>query len=322
MRRSKQMVTLSVILLALAGIPTVIYDGIVATVDNEVILMSDLREEIAPFFADLKSQGLSSQQIDKEMEQAFQKALDRYIERLLLYRKAMNEGLKVDEKDIDDRIMKIKKRYSSPEEFQRLLEESGESMSEFRERIKQQIIALSYALKKRKAFENEITISEPEIAKYYNEHIDEFKNPQKVKVRRIFLQAPKEAEERLKVKERIMEIHDRIKQGADFSTIAENESQGPEADQGGLIGWVSKGDLVPELEQVIENMNEGDISQPIETEWGFHILKVEEKQGNAQIPYEKARIIIEPKLKEQYVNERYQKWIDELKKGARIRIFM
>ncbi|MCA1902600.1 MAG: peptidylprolyl isomerase [Candidatus Hydrogenedens sp.] len=316
------MVTLSVILLALAGIPTVIYDGIVATVDNEVILMSDLREEIAPFFADLKSQGLSSQQIDKEMEQAFQKALDRYIERLLLYRKAMNEGLKVDEKDIDDRIMKIKKRYSSPEEFQRLLEESGESMSEFRERIKQQIIALSYALKKRKAFENEITISEPEIAKYYNEHIDEFKNPQKVKVRRIFLQAPKEAEERLKVKERIMEIHDRIKQGADFSTIAENESQGPEADQGGLIGWVSKGDLVPELEQVIENMNEGDISQPIETEWGFHILKVEEKQGNAQIPYEKARIIIEPKLKEQYVNERYQKWIDELKKGARIRIFM
>jgi parvulin-like peptidyl-prolyl isomerase len=49
-----------------------------------------------------------------------------------------------------------------------------------------------------------------------------------------------------------MEIYDRLKQGADFNSIAENESQGPEADKGGLIGWVSKGDLVPELEQMIE----------------------------------------------------------------------
>lgn len=310
---------ISILLTILSG---VLFDGVVATVDDEVILMSDLREEIAPFLADLKSQGASPEQIQQEMEQAFQKALDRYIERLLLYRKAINEGLNVDEKEIDDRINKIKKRYGSPEEFNRILEESGESMSEFRERIKQQIIALSYAIKKRKEFESEFTVSEPDIAKYYNEHIEEFQNPQRVKVRRIFLSASKDPDERAKVRERIMEIHDRLKQGADFNSIAENESQGPEADRGGLIGWVSGGDLVPELEQMIEKMNVGDISQPIETEWGFHILKVEEKQESGNIPYESARVIIEPKLKEQYVNERYQKWLDELKKGARIRIFL
>ncbi len=99
----------------------------------------------------------------------------------MLYRKAINEGLNVDEKEIDDRINKIKKRYGSPEEFNRILEESGEAVGEFRERIKQQIIALSYAMKKRKEFENEITISEPDIAKYYNEHIGEFQNPQRAK---------------------------------------------------------------------------------------------------------------------------------------------
>ncbi|HOV32496.1 MAG TPA: peptidylprolyl isomerase [Candidatus Hydrogenedens sp.] len=310
---------ISIILTILSG---VLFDGVVATVDDEVILMSDLREEIAPFLADLKSQGASPEQIQQEMEQAFQKSLDRYIERLLLYRKAINEGLNVDEKEIDDRINKIKKRYGSLEEFNRILEESGEAMSEFRERVKQQIIALSYAMKKRKEFESEITISEPDIAKYYNEHIEEFQNPQRVKVRRIFLSASKDSNERAKVRERIMEIYDRLKQGADFNSIAENESQGPEADKSGLIGWVSKGDLVPELEQMIEKMNVGDISQPIETEWGFHILKIEEKQESGNIPYESARVMIEPKLKEQYVNERYQKWIDELKKGARIRIFL
>ncbi len=300
----------------------VLLDGIVATVDNEPILMSDIREEIAPFLADLKSQGATAQQIQQEMEQAFQKALDRYIERLLLYRKAINEGLQVDEKEIDDRVNKIKKRYGSAEEFNRLLEGSGESMTEFRERIKKQIIALSYAMKKRKEFEKSITITEPEISKYYNEHIEEFQNPQRVKVRRIFLSASKEADERAKVRERIMEIYDQLKQGADFASVAENESQGPEADRSGLIGWVSKGDLVPELEEVVENLSVGEISPPVETEWGFHILKVEEKEGNEKLSYEKARIIIEPKLKEQYVNERYQKWINELKKSARIRIFM
>jgi parvulin-like peptidyl-prolyl isomerase len=245
---------ISILLTILSG---VLFDGVVATVDDEVILMSDLREEIAPFLADLKSQGASPEQIQQEMEQAFQKALDRYIERLLLYRKAINEGLNVDEKEIDDRINKIKKRYGSPEEFNRILEESGESMSEFRERIKQQIIALSYAIKKRKEFESEFTVSEPDIAKYYNEHIEEFQNPQRVKVRRIFLSASKDPDERAKVRERIMEIHDRLKQGADFNSIAENESQGPEADRGGLIGWVSGGDLVPELEQMIEKIECG-----------------------------------------------------------------
>ncbi len=314
-----------VTLFLVMGIFTVsgaLLDGIVATVDNEPILMSDLREEVAPFLADLKSQGASAQQIQQEMEQAFQKALDRYIERLLLYRKAINEGLQVDEKEIDDRVNKIKKRYGSPEEFNKLLEESGEMMSEFRERIKQQIIALSYAIKKRKEFEKEITVSEPDIAKFYNEHIEEFQNPQRTKVRRIFLPAPKETEERAKVKERIMEIFDRLKQGADFGSVAENESQGPEADRAGLIGWVSKGDLVPELEQVIEKLSVGEISSPIETEWGFHILKVEEREESGKLSYEQARIIIEPKLKEQYINERYQKWLNELKKNARIRIFM
>jgi len=312
----------SFITIGILAIHGVLLDGVVATVDNEPILMSDLREEIAPFLADLQSQGASAQQIQQEMDKALQKALDRYIERLLLYRKAVNEGLKVDEKEIDERVNKIKKRYGSPEEFNRLLAESGEMMSEFRERIKQQLIALSYALKKRKEFEKEITVSEPDIAKYYNEHIEEFQNPQRTKVRRIFLSAPKEADERAKVKERILEIFDRLKQGADFGSIAENESQGPEADKAGLIGWVSKGDLVPELEQVIEKMSVGEISQPIETEWGFHILKVEEKEGNDKLSYEQARIIIEPKLREQYINERYQKWLNEIKKGANIRIFL
>lgn len=303
-------------------ISSTILDGIVATVDNEPILMSDLREEVAPFLADLKSQGATDQQIQQEMEQAFQKALDRYIERLLLYRKAINEGLQVDEKEIDDRVAKIKKRYGSPEEFDKLLEESGEMMSEFRERVKQQIIALSYAIKKRKEFEKEITISEPEIAKYYNEHIEEFQNPQRTKVRRIFLTASKESDERARVRERIMGIWEKLKQGADFASVAENESQGPEADREGLIGWVSKGDLVPELEQAVEKLSVGEISQPIETEWGFHILKVEEKEESGKLSYEQARIIIEPKLKEQYINERYQKWLNELKKNARIRVFM
>ncbi|MGC8738073.1 MAG: peptidylprolyl isomerase [Candidatus Hydrogenedens sp.] len=313
---------ISFVTIGILSISGVLLDGIVATVDNEPILMSDLREEIAPFLADLQSQGATAQQIQQEMEKALQKALDRYIERLLLYRKAVNEGLQVDEKEIDERVNKIKKRYGSPEEFNRLLAESGEVMSEFRERIKQQLIALSYALKKRKEFEKEITISEPDIAKYYNEHIEEFQNPQRIKVRRIFLSAPREGEERTKVKEYILEIFDRLKQGADFGSIAENESQGPEADKSGLIGWVSRGDLVPELEQEIEKMSVGEISQPIETEWGFHILKVEEKEDSGKLSYEQARIIIEPKLKEQYINDRYQKWLNEIKKGANIRIFM
>lgn len=297
-------------------------DGVVATVDDEVILISDIREEVAPLLADLRSQGLSQAELQSEIENVTRKALDRYIERLLLYRRAINLGLQVDEKEIDARIEKIKKRYGSSEEFNKLLKESGETFSEFRERVKQQLIALSFASQKRKEFEKEITISEPEILKYYNEHPEEFSHPQRSLVRRIFLSASKNPSERESVKRRIYEIYEKIQNGADFKELASTVSEGPEVEQNGLIGWVAKGDLIKELEEFVERASPGEVSAPIETEWGFHILKVEEKQEAGVIPYEQAKIIIEPKLKESYVNERYQKWIDELKKGARIRVFL
>jgi len=309
-----------ILLLTFSGVRI---DGIVATVDDEVILISDIREEVAPLLADLRSKGLSQEEIQSEIDNATKKALDRYIERLLLYRKAINLGLQVDEKEIDDKVERIKRKYGSPEEFERLLKESGETFSEFRERVKQQLIALSFANQKRRDFEKEITISEPDILKYYNEHTEEFSHPQRVLVRRIFLSAPKNSPERESVRKRIYEIYEQIqKEGADFKELASSVSEGPEADQKGLIGWISKGDLIPELEEFVNKASVGEVSKPIETEWGFHILKVEERQEAGVIPYEQARLLIEPKLKENYVNERYQKWIDELKKEARIRIFL
>ncbi|MCX8065191.1 MAG: peptidylprolyl isomerase [Candidatus Hydrogenedentes bacterium] len=297
-------------------------DGIIATVDDEVILVSDIREEIAPLLADLKSKGLSQPEIQREIENATREALDRYIERLLLYRKAISLGLQVDEKEIDLKVEKIKKRYGSTEEFNKLLSESGETFSEFRERVKQQLIALSFASQKRKEFEKEITISEADMLKYYNEHPEEFSHPDRSLVRRIFLSASKQPEERELVRKRINEIFESLQKGADFKELAGTVSEGPEAEQNGLIGWVSKGDLVQELEEFIDKASPGEISRPIETEWGFHILKIEDKQNAGVIPYEQAKLIIEPKLKEKYVNERYQKWINELKKDARIRVFL
>ncbi len=312
----------SLLVILVLTITGVRIDGVIATVDDEVILMSDIRDEVAPLLADLHSKGLPPGEAQKEIDEATKRALDRYIERLLLYRKAIKLGLQVDEKEIDTKIERIKKKYGSPEEFNRLLKESGETYSEFRERVKQQLIALSFANQKRREFEKEITISEPDILKYYNEHPEEFSHPQRTLVRRIFLSASKNPAERETVKKRIYEIYEQIQKGADFKELAGTISEGPEAEQNGLIGWVSKGDLVPELEEFVDKAAPGEISKPIETEWGFHILKVEEKQEAGVIPYEQARLLIEPKLKENYVNERYQKWINELKKEARIRVFL
>lgn len=295
-------------------------DAVVATVDREVILQSELVAEIAPLIETLRTSALSQEDFNREVDAALREALDQAVEQKILYREALLAGIKVTDEEVDDRIRQIKAQYESNEAFMKVVEQAGESMSDFRERLKKQIMAMTFGMSKRRQFEAEAVISESEMAQYYQDNLSDFARPERVRVRRIFL--PAGSGDGAKVAAQLEALHEELNLGADFAALAKAHSQGPGAAEGGLIGWVSRGDLVPELEAAAFTLGVGEVSEVIKTEFGYQIIVVEDKQAAGEAALADLRTEIEPILRAQQASKHYDKWINELRKRSRVSVFL
>ncbi|NIA14131.1 MAG: hypothetical protein GWP08_08620 [Nitrospiraceae bacterium] len=297
-------------------------DRIVATVGPEVILQSDVVQEIAPLLAEIRQQAASEAEFNRMAEDHLRRALDQAIDGKILLRQALLAGLEVDDAIVEERIADIRKRFASSEEFMKELTAVGETMSDFRTRIRKQIMAISMGMRKRREFERAIEVTEAEVAQYYQDNIDEFSRPERVRVRRIFLKAGSSDADRERARARLAELQEQLAAGADFAELAKTYSAGPAAADGGLIGWVARGDLVESLETPAFALEAGEVSDVLETEYGLVLLKLDRKEAAGRAELDEVRPEIEPVLRAQAADVLFKKWMKELRKRSRVRMFL
>lgn len=295
-------------------------DRTLATVDKEVILQSDVMSEIAPDLNALRSQA-SGDEFERRAQELLEKGLNQAVEEKILVREAKLAGIAVTDEDIEKQLETIKARYESNDAFLKDLELYGETMSDVRDDVRNRLLALRMSSRKMQELSRQVSVSESEVAQYYEDHRDEFTRPERVRVRQIFL--PIAPGEKLDVvRARVEQLRDEILAGADFGELAKAHSQGPAAQDGGLVGWVAKGDLVEPLDRAAFALQPGEMSNAIETPNGVHLIKVEEREGAGQATLDDVRTKIEPLLRDQAAQQRYQKWMDELRKRSRVQIFL
>jgi parvulin-like peptidyl-prolyl isomerase len=297
-------------------------DTILATVDTEVILQSDVIQEIAPEIADLRRTAADKDDFNRKIQEKMTAALDQAIENKILLREGLLAGIEVTDDNVEARIKELKKQYPTNEAFQKDLEEAGETMSDFREHVRKRILAVSMGMQKRREFEAQGTISEADVAQYYEDHKSEFVSSERVRIRRIFISAGQDAAERATVRTRMEEIQAKLAAGEDFAELAKAVSEGPEAESGGMVGWVARGDFVEVLEQAAFALGEGETSGIVETEFGFNLLQAEAKEASGAATLSEARTGIEPKLRAKYADEQFNAWMAELRKRSRVRVFL
>lgn len=298
-----------------------IVDQILATVDKEAILQSDIMVEIGPKIAQLQQTITDTKTLRNKVDQLIQKTIQEEINNKILLRMALLKGMDVKKERIDERIDQLKKMYPSITAFQKELKSSGQTMGELRERIRKNLLAYKIASDKRKEFSHSVSVSESELAQYYEDHKKEFFHPERIRFRRIFLQAPKDPEKRKIVRARMEELRADLESGASFEELAKSFSDGPEAQKGGIVGWVSRGDLDPAVEKPLFKLQPGEISPVIETAYGFLLLKVDERQKAGQSSLEDVRSIIEPKLRAEKANKLFEAWLADLRKRSRVQVF-
>jgi peptidyl-prolyl cis-trans isomerase D len=160
------------------------------------------------------------------------------------------------------------------------------------------MVKVRYLAFKPEAYTSGVNISEDEIKDYYETNLEQFKNPKTVEARHILIEvAQKASDEKIaEAKTRIENVLKLAKDGQDFAELAKQYSEGPSKDQGGYLGKFQKDAMVKPFADKAFSMKAGEISDPVRTSYGWHIIKVESINPAGTTAFDDAKVQIQKKL--------------------------
>lgn len=175
----------------------------------------------------------------------------------------------------------------------------------------------------KKEVAEKVKVTEEEIKSYYESHNDEFKTPEMIRARHILIQANQSASEsdKKKAKEKAENILKKIKDGEDFAKLATELSEDPGSkSKGGDLGFIPRGKTVKPFEDAVFSLKPGEPGI-VETQFGYHIIKVEEKREPAFEPFEQAKERISQKLAQERMKSTVTEFIEHSMKDAGVEIY-
>ena len=280
-------------------------DRIVAIVNKELIMQSEVRSETAAEELRLREQ-YKGAELQRRIQQLEYIALSRMIERKLQLQWAQARGMDVSEEEVNQAI--------------RQLEKQGERVDEGnpkeRKALKEQLVMMRVMDRE---VRGGVMVFQPELERYYNSHQTRFSLPEEYQISQILLR-PKAAEDGKEFRKRLASVHAALKNGGDFAEIALQQSEGAEAVKGGALGFVRQGELEPEIERVVSGLGVGQISAPIETSQGWHIIRLDEKKPSQFRPFAQVKNELQGLVHQQKSEDQYQRWIGDIKRKAFIEV--
>ncbi len=212
--------------------------------------------------------------------------LNQLIDYELLYQQAQKEKVNISNDEINLEIDKIKASFSSPEEFNEALRANNITLVRLKEDIKRQLMINSVL----EEIRNQVSISDEELLEYYNENKESFLEPEQVHARHILVETEEEANNLLL----------QLKEGlTDFAELAKEKSIGPSAPSGGDLGFFARGQMVKEFEDAAFSLEPGEISGVVQSQFGYHIIKCEEKKEEYSPTFTEAKERVSDTLKYQ-----------------------
>ena len=278
----------SLLAIGLAAILFVVATGFsksdtVATVDGEKITKDELYDVL------VKAQG--------------EEAVALLIEEKLVALEMKSEKISVSDKEIDAELASYIETSGGDEAFAAALQQNGMTEKQFKENIVQ-------FLSLQKLMEPRIKISDEEMKAFFEENKDAMAEPAQVEASHILV----EDEEKAK------EVAEKLKDGGDFTKLAkEYSSDEANADKGGELGFFTADKMVPEFSEAAFAMKPDEISDPVETSHGFHIILVTDKKEAKEAVYEDNVDLIKGKISEEKLQTEYGVWMEEMQDKYKVK---
>jgi peptidyl-prolyl cis-trans isomerase C len=247
--------------------------------------------------------------------------IESLINQELLYQESQNESIKVEDKEIDEQIDALKKRFPSEKEYNTALAKMNLSEAEIKSQITKGLAIQQFIDTK---FVQKITVSDDETKAHYNNNLKMFKQPEQVRAMHILIMVAPQATEEQKAaaRKKLKECQKRLGQGEDFEALAKDYSEGPSAAKGGDLGYFSRGQMVPPFEEVAFALKSGEVSDIVETRFGYHLIKVVDKKPGSTMSYEEVKDNLQQYLKQQKIQEQVKLYIEKLQTKAKVERFI
>lgn len=297
-------------------------DRIVAVVNGEVITLSELHRAFAPYAAHIEAnyKGPDKEAFLKQGEAAF---LQRMIDQILIEQEAKKPGVGIAAVKDEEVMGMVKdmlaKNRLTMQDYLKKLAEEGKTLESAKQEIRGQMLRMRLL---RREVQSRILVKDEEIGEYYDKHREDYEGREAVHIRQIFLPVPEGADSgaRDRVRAEANQLRERILKGERFEVMAARYSRGPAAAEGGDIGFVERGVMMPEVEKAAFSLPVGEVSEVLETEAGFLLLVVVDKKGAGLKPLPVVRDEIKAKIEDEKVNKKYDEWMAELRKKSFIDI--
>jgi peptidyl-prolyl cis-trans isomerase C len=294
-------------------------DTKIAVINGVVIFRTQFDKELAIHLDRVSRQG---QQVnDAQLADLKKEVLEGLIERELLYQQSQKAGVKITDQAIDEQLAAIKKRFPGEEDYKNALN----AMKLTEDEVKMQI-ARGLAIREliNQEIMNKITISDDESKAFYDANPQFFKQPEQVKASHILIKVEADATDAQKAEARkkIAEVQQKIKSGGDFAELAKEYSEGPSNVRGGDLGYFSRGQMVKPFEDAAFALQIDEVSDVVETRFGYHLIKVYDKKPEQIVAYADVKEKLGQRMKQEKAEKEAGQYIEKLKKDAIIEKFL
>jgi len=290
-----------------------------ALVNGTVITRVEFDREMTAAYRQFMRTG---QKINQQQLAEFKKqVLESLIAQELILQESIKKGIKIEDKTINEELAKMKQNYPNEEAFNTALKNSNLSEENLKSDLHKKIVIQKYI---KNEFELSTDISDKEIKAFYDSHPESFTKPEQVRARHILIKIdPNTGETQKKeAKQKLAAVQARLKKGDDFADLAKEFSEDTSKSQGGDLGLFRKGQMVKPFEEVAFNLPVGQVSDIVETQFGYHLIKVEEKIPGSLVKFDEIKEKLKMYLKQQQTGAKVQAHIAQLKEKAKIERFL
>jgi peptidyl-prolyl cis-trans isomerase C len=294
-------------------------DAKVAEVNGVVISQEQFDKELEIHLERVSRQG--RQLSDDQLTTLKKDVLEGLIEREILFQESQKTGIKIQDQAVDEQLAAIKKRFPSEAEYNNALSKMNLSEAE----VKTQV---ARGLAIRELIDQQITskieITDEESKAFYDGNLQLFKQPEQVKASHILIKVDAAATDAQKAEARkkIDAVQQKLKDGGDFAELAKEYSEGPSNSRGGDLGYFKRGQMVKPFDDAVFAMQPDEVSDIVETRFGYHIIKVYDKKPEQTLAYADVKDQLNQQLKQEKVEKEATKYIDQLKKDAKIEKYL
>jgi len=302
----------------------VIVDRIVATVNGEVITLSELESRAEIFFKAQVARGVDLEQLESRKKEILAQILLQMTDEKIVQKEIRNLGIEVGEDEVDAALERIRRNnHIAEDEFAAQLASEGIVLEEYRKEVKKQIERSRLI---NAEVRGKIVITDEQIDRYLAEH-----PPEKTASGPLYLlqhictipRDPQDPVSRQEALERARKALGELEQGVSFAEVAGKYSDAPSAAEGGALGAFSEKDMADFLKAAVMQLEPGEFSDIIDTPAGWQIFRLEAvEQGGRSGRNTALRNKIRQELYKQQVDKRFGEWLRELRSKSTIRILL